>query len=522
MRIFRPTRKNKKGNPVPYHKWYVEIRDHQEIIRRIPAFKDKKASEELGRKLERLVSCRMAGEAPDAVMSRWLETLSARLNSKLAEFGILEHQRVAAGKALKEHVKDFERYLASKGNTKGHVRETVSRINRLIESCGFRFWSDIAPSKVQQRLADFRNGENSISIRTSNHHLRSFKHFCKWMVKERRASESPVDYLEKRNEKTESRRKRRALSLDELKGLLQAARKGAVVHGMTGKDREVLYRVAMETGLRWSELRSLKVSSFSLETEPPTVRIEAAYSKHRQEDVLPLRAETVALIREYLSMAFPGNPAFPMWKRRGAEMMRKDLEAAGIEYVDEDGKYADFHSLRHSYITALAKSGVHPKTAQSLARHSTITLTMDHYTHTVLEDQSEALKKLPDLSAADNDEQKEEATGTNDAGPKKSVAFCVPFQGGFDGIGRDKSGQTKGRDSIKGEKQEVPQKAEDRQSNAFCDTSRSNKTGTPGGTRTPDFRIRNPVLYPAELRARIVLHGIISTAFVKERRTVIY
>ncbi len=26
--------------------------------------------------------------------------------------------------------------------------------------------------------------------------------------------------------------------------------------------------------------------------------------------------------------------------------------------------------------------------------------------------------------------------------------------------------------------------------------------GAPGGTRTPDLRVRNPALYPAELRAR--------------------
>jgi len=521
MRVYKPNRKDRNGRSIPYSVWYLEFRDHQETMRRTPAFKDKKASEELGRKIERLVSRRVAGESPDTSMSRWLETLPGKLIERLAKIGVLEPRWFAASKPLPEHLKDFERYLDSKGNTKRHIQQTVSEVNRVFKLCGFRFWSDIAAGKVQQCLADLRNGKNTISLRTSNHHLRAVKHFCKWMVKEQRASASPIDHLGKLNEKTDSRRKRRALTHDELKALLKAARKGPVVHGMTGKDREMLYRVDVETGLRWSELRSLKVSSFSLETEPPTVRVDAAYSKHRQEDVLPLRAETAILIREYLSKLFPENPAFPMRKGRGAEMMRHDLEAAEIEYVDEGGRYADFHSLRHSYITALAKSGVHPKTAQSLARHSTISLTMDHYTHTVLEDQSEALKKLPDLSAPD-DEQKQKATGTAGAEPSKSVAFCVPFQGGFDGIERDKSGQVGGRKGNKDQKQEVPQKAEDRQSNAFCDTSRSIKTGAPGEIRTPDFRIRNPVLYPAELRARIVLHGIMSTAFVKERRTVIY
>ena len=34
-----------------------------------------------------------------------------------------------------------------------------------------------------------------------------------------------------------------------------------------------------------------------------------------------------------------------------------------------------------------------------VARHSTITLTMDHYTHTLIEDERSALARLPELGA---------------------------------------------------------------------------------------------------------------------------
>ena len=40
---------------------------------------------------------------------------------------------------------------------------------------------------------------------------------------------------------------------------------------------------------------------------------------------------------------------------------------------------ADFHALRHTFVSNLANS----KMAQPLARHSTITLTMDRYTHSL-------------------------------------------------------------------------------------------------------------------------------------------
>ena len=54
-----------------------------------------------------------------------------------------------------------------------------------------------------------------------------------------------------------------------------------------------------------------------------------------------------------------------------------DLDKLTPEFYADPYPY--FHALRHTFITNLARSGVHPKTAQSLARHSTITLTMDRY-----------------------------------------------------------------------------------------------------------------------------------------------
>lgn len=76
-------------------------------------------------------------------------------------------------------------------------------------------------------------------------------------------------------------------------------------------------------------------------------------------------------------------------------MMRADLEVANVPTRDESGRIVDFHALRHTFITNLATAGVHPKVAQSLARHSTITLTMDRYTHQYAGGEVEALKSLP-------------------------------------------------------------------------------------------------------------------------------
>jgi integrase/recombinase XerD len=55
---------------------------------------------------------------------------------------------------------------------------------------------------------------------------------------------------------------------------------------------------------------------------------------------------------------------------------------------------ADFHALRHTFITNLVKAGVQPKDAKELARHSTSTLTMDRYAHVGVRDTAAALSKL--------------------------------------------------------------------------------------------------------------------------------
>ena len=66
------------------------------------------------------------------------------------------------------------------------------------------------------------------------------------------------------------------------------------------------------------------------------------------------------------------------------------------KYRDDSDRVCDFHALRHTFISNLARGGVHPKLAQQLARHSTITLTMDRYTHTVRGELADALAVLPE------------------------------------------------------------------------------------------------------------------------------
>ena len=63
------------------------------------------------------------------------------------------------------------------------------------------------------------------------------------------------------------------------------------------------------------------------------------------------------------------------------ERMRKEVGLDGV----------CFHELRHSFITMLARADVHPSVMQTLARHSSMQVTMEVYTHVHKEQEIAAL-----------------------------------------------------------------------------------------------------------------------------------
>lgn len=357
---------------------------------------------------------------------------------------------------IAEHVEDFRRYLGSKGNTADHVARTCNRVLAVCEACGFQSVGDLEETKVLDCLAGLRNlliraeldpakqwytklelvgllGVNpgsvwrmlrrhnlratdkgkkrrypretvqqlvdrlgrGASITTCNHYLTAIKGFARWLVRNRRLKADPLAHLQRQNPDTDRRRERRAIQEDAFQRFVETTGTGREISGLSGPDRLVLYTLAANTGFRAGELASLTPASFSIERAPFTVTVRAGYSKRRREDVQPLRPDVADMMRQYLDGKPMHQPIWgKTWKRSAADTIRHDLAAVGIPY-EENGRYFDFHALRGQFISLLAAGGVHPKVAQVLARHSTITLTMDYYTHVDLLDVHGALDKLP-------------------------------------------------------------------------------------------------------------------------------
>jgi integrase len=101
-----------------------------------------------------------------------------------------------------------------------------------------------------------------LSYRRSNAYLTAAVAFCNWVVERRWARESPLRGLKKLNPAEDQRHTRRALAVEELRTLLRTTAAGPERHGMSGPERYLLYRTAIETGLRAGEIRRLRKSDF--------------------------------------------------------------------------------------------------------------------------------------------------------------------------------------------------------------------------------------------------------------------
>jgi integrase/recombinase XerD len=297
---------------------------------------------------------------------------------------------------LTKHIDDWRVYLLGKGNSHRHADEGYARVLKLMTLAKASRFSEITLSRLQTALATLRG--RGLSLRTIHHYTRLSKTFAKWAWHDGRTNEDRLAHLKPPdNPESDRRLERRAFTADELIRLVSAAEQGPVRRRLIGEDRAMLYRITAGTGFRSEEMQSLTPESFDLDGEHPTITVQAVDSKRRRLDLQPIHSSLAVFLTPWLARKPKGQPIFPVNRWAIIAALQADKRDAGIEYENDLGT-ADFHALRHTYITALAKSTAPAKIVQSLARHSTPVLTLGVYTHLGLDDQAPALNALPDLT----------------------------------------------------------------------------------------------------------------------------
>ncbi len=166
-------------------------------------------------------------------------------------------------------------------------------------------------------------------------------------------------------------KRRRAFTDEEFNRLLAVA-----------GERKIVYQAAAFTGLRVGELQQLIWGDMKLDDPRPHILVRAATAKNRREAIVPLHPQLLA----ELKVAKPTNVADtqPVFSHlsNADRQIRRDLDAAGIQRIDTMGRKLDFHCLRYTFATKLARSGISMRLAQELMRHSDPRLTANIYTDT--------------------------------------------------------------------------------------------------------------------------------------------
>lgn len=386
--VFKKTRdKGKRGAS-----WYISYTNEHRQRKVVKGFTDKGLTEQLAAKLENdVLMCKKGLVDPDA-----------------------QERAGQRRMPIERHLSGFEKTLA--GGTEKHARMTMSRIRAIVRQIGAETIGDLRPEVVAEAVQDLRE-KIGFGHRTYNHYLQMMEQFGLWLVKTRRVTFNPVAGVKRLNTEVDVRHRRRALSPDEFGKLAQSAfASDESIQCFDGPTRARLYLLSYYTGLRRGELASLTPSSFQLAGEQPTVTVEAACSKHRRRDVLPLHASLVELLRPWMTSLPPDAPLFPrLAKRRTWLMVKKDLERVKIPYKTREG-VADFHAAgRHTYITQLLRHGASLPEAKELARHTDVKMTM-RYAHIGLDDQARALAALPSPPAPATPEP-----ASSDAQPQSGV-----------------------------------------------------------------------------------------------------
>lgn len=87
----------------------------------------------------------------------------------------------------------------------------------------------------------------------------------------------------------------------------------------------------------------------------------------------------------------------PLHPDRLTQRFRELCKDAGLPYIK-------LHGLRHSWATAALRGGVHPKVVQERLGHSSITITMDTYSHAIPSMQEDAAEHVANLFDTASDE----------------------------------------------------------------------------------------------------------------------
>ncbi len=236
------------------------------------------------------------------------------------------------------------------------------------------------------------NGKGGLSARTVHHHHRILFQALRQAVRWEVITRNPAEAAKPPSPET---REINYLQPDELIALLRFTKSTrlhvpVLLAATTGLRRgEVL-------GLRWKDIdldKGWLTVTQALEQTRSGLRFKAPKTKRSRRTVtLPqitgaaLRDHRIAQMKERLALGLgkpPGEEVVftrydgePVNPRNFSKEFDRIVKRSGVRRIT-------FHGLRHTHLTNLLRANVHPKIASERAGHSSVSITLDIYSHVI-------------------------------------------------------------------------------------------------------------------------------------------
>ncbi len=294
-----------------------------------------------------------------------LDTPDAQVARKRLRDLIVEKQREAEGmespKAMREAQKtslselrtDYRRYLESRRLSKGYVRDTVKRLERMAVEIGWHTLADVRADAFERWFAGL-----TTSAKTNREYQLSARAFLNWLVRMELLERNPLAKLDLVSSRGREVRPSRAFSDDELRALFALA-----------NTRTLFFQALFYTGARVAEVAALCWADLTLTLDASAAAVfRASTTKARIERVVPLHP---GLVRELLKLRALSDVSGRVFARAPSRKeLFRDLDAAGIERRDTLGRVVHRHAFRKTARTFAVRCGVSERVCDAVLGHA--------------------------------------------------------------------------------------------------------------------------------------------------------
>ncbi len=335
------------------------------------------------------------------------ETLKLRQRTRdqvrQKQLGVYDADAVAFTAGQSQHIDEL---ITQFGKTKDTIQITAAHRDKVmgnIRDCvaqtGAKRAGELTKDSIAVAVEQIRKDRNW-SYESANQMIAAMRSFCLWMHENGTTKKNVAKAVKKYNEKVDRHHDRRELTDGEITALFAAAMASKRHRNGGPVERYLLCRTALETGFRKEEFRPLNKSRFELNGDGPGVMLVAGEDKAKRGAKQPISKELAGLLGEYFATVTDRLNILRV-PFKTDQMMRRLCKRAKVAYK-KDGRFADFHSWRHTFITRLANSTNPPISlwiVKELARHASITTT-EKYVHRRPDDERRAIELHGDRCAA--------------------------------------------------------------------------------------------------------------------------